>query len=127
MMAMSRISDNWQEEDVVKSRRHSRHGWTLTETRERSPSVTSITCARYVLDGLACSPQQAQDLMNGRPLGAASVMSTRVSTRDGYLWLNGVELTASEAKRINGGEDPVAVLMPTLVIRNLTLAELLAP
>jgi hypothetical protein len=113
---------------------HDRHGWTLrweAGYRDLTPLFQSspyayAPLARYWLDGLHVTLDEANALIGSRPRG--SDVSYLASSRD-FLRLDNVELTPQEAQLIRGGASPLAVLLagpPQLIVRSLSMAELMS-
>lgn len=106
--------------------------WTLTVNREPPDFSASLGSylpfarMRYQLDRLVVTPEQAQAICaRARPATVRVSVQYGPNYGDGpRVRLDGIEVTPEEAGLIARGVPPVAVLVPRLAVRPLTLEEL---
>lgn len=93
--------------------------WTLA--CEYSYGESSCT-----LSGLPVTQDQAYALLATRGAVMNAVLNERLTASGIRLTASGIRLTAEEAQAVFNGADPLAVLLPPLWARSLSLEELMS-
>jgi len=98
-------------------------GWALTCSRAHAQGLFPVPGKSWRLDGLRVTPEQAQAITSSR--GWTLSQWTFGYPDEQATTMSGIQLTAQEADALMAGASPLAVLLPVLRLRALTLREMM--